>query len=110
MTHQEINKRIVQLKGLTATYNDYDAYALVEGLKLTPVLKNWAQDIKDAWELFDDMDYFTTLTKVSDHGEPVWVVELEAKDICAMSAKAPEAICLAYISWKVMDGKNADNS
>jgi len=105
MTPLEINNRILGLKGCMphlnkCTYPRHDLWP--DAKKHTAFLigcENWAEDIKDAWELFEEM----RIDNVQLCAEPnQWTVVWDDIEYCADTA--PMAICLAWIKWKEANG------
>lgn len=63
---------------------------------------NWAENISDAWELFEEMPFGTCITSHYDHEETYYTLILgdNINYVEIDSNTAPEAICLAWIKWK----------
>ena len=105
----EINKKIAEIKGLKmeeAPNLSQSALVFIGADNhASESYKDWAKDIEDAWELFEEMsssvnlDYDLCLHKVYDN----WCVSRKyLRDLIKLSESktAPEAICLAWKKWK----------
>lgn len=104
MTPLEINKRIAELKDLTYEPSARSNDVLV---KLVPNHAgrwfNWAENIADAWELFEEMEspFFYKFPNLH-------ALAAEGRYGCGNSEispfrfgqTAPLAICKAWIAWK----------
>ena len=120
----EINKKIALLKNFISDDKNYDDMEEFEYIqKLFP---NWAENISDAWQLFEEMQV-SILTKDRYNGaysQGKWLCTYET--LCpeevlmrgpqngdfearafwddphwvVAAQTAPMAICLAYIAWK----------
>lgn len=118
MTPLEVNKRIgkmrydhaksvvykIDFKGVKSElqknyvicYND-------DWLKLPQLgeSKNWAEDISDAWELFEEMPIPEILKIDSNYYEACFHNPKDETKIERFNAyQAPMAICLAWLAWK----------
>ena len=118
MTTLEINKRIAELKKLDITWGDYgNSVCPALWNKDEMVLFNWAEDISDAWELFEEMgnnmggwhkialdmwnanstyipiSFKIIIKGLGGHGG-------DKDEMLAEANTASEAICLAWIKWK----------
>lgn len=110
MTPLEINKRIRELKGCKISKwgrcdCENNSHKKWDGDEKWPILidKNWAENISDAWELFEEMPVGTTIQKCNSGIEPFYSVgwdEFIDKEFSGEAGKASEAICLAWIKWK----------
>lgn len=120
MTPLEINKTIAKIKGLTifnaekhSQTDDELNYDLILDVGHLWILDNdgqqhiWspAENISDAWELFEEMPFLSSIHKTSDHYEVHsgdFFNKLEKYDsrFWEASNTAPLAICEAWINWK----------
>lgn len=107
MTPLEINKKIAELKGFHSIRNGFsDSVFYCDKEKLGNEFlnynKNWAENISDAWELFEEMPFGTCITSHYDHEENYYTLILgdNINYIEIDSNTATEAICLAWIKWK----------
>lgn len=131
MSPLEINTKIAEIKGLKIMLSPKDQNGLYVEAKIggtIPYLKttNWAENISDAWELFEEMGgqiitedrYNGSYSKgkwLCTYGttcpEEVLLNGPQADDTTAMvfwqnprfivaADTAPMAICLAWIAWK----------
>lgn len=115
MTPLEINKRIAEKKGYIfddkyrcfSKEKPHDKNAIY---KDSGILYNWAENISDAWELFEEMpdaSIFKVDSKILKKEYSNLIYSASCKDIGLKSYSAetaPLAICLTWISWK--EGQN----
>lgn len=92
MTPLEINKKIAEIKGFTGTLID----------------TNWAENISDAWELFEEMatdisgdvNCLNYSSFLKDYNVGV-ASDDGFESFANQDHESPSmAICLAYIEWK----------
>lgn len=65
--------------------------------------KNWAKNIADAWELFEEMPgALLSKSDTTEDGRDIYHCRNDSMEKCFMewSFEAPMAICLAWINWK----------
>lgn len=106
----EINQKIAELKGFKRFGEKLpDRDNLIEPVYATDFNeiidqnKNWAENIADAWELFEEIPYKISVGKYEKKNyfiakwEHAFTVE---PNIITESKTAPIAICLAWINWK----------
>lgn len=117
MTNEEINKKISEIKGLKTFDGNVSGHHITEishGVITIDYAKNWATNISDAWELFDEMkddeDIFRGMLsleywKCPYDGDTYTVYRKSlggwgaARDLKLSSDKtAPLAICMAYLA------------
>lgn len=105
LTPLQINQKIAQLKG---NYVQKAGPGKIIGAETTPVYeldKNWAENISDAWKLFEEMPNDTSIA-ISKNGRLFSIIigdscyfEDESKRFIYADT-APLAICAAYIAWR----------
>lgn len=117
MTPLEINKKIHSLKLDEKIKNtpqkfieenrDYVNFLLEQrDYFLFIPEKNWAENISDAWELFEEMpkSYFLGKSVTHQYGFEIWKINDDGKGLTQLldpvAETAPMAICLAWIAWK----------
>lgn len=111
MSPLEINTKIAEIKGLKIMLSPKDQNGLYVEAKIggtIPYLKttNWAENISDAWELFEEMPESTFIfrkkKRLSDCKDLFWICGLEGSIIDTMPHEitAPLAICKAWLKWK----------
>ena len=107
----EINKLIAEAKGIKwqekevqgaedAVFSTKDDYSFK--------IHNWASNIKDAWELFEEMPIGSSIYRTS--GENAWSCWLNrsGSESVGMACKtAPLAICGTWLYWKSQQDKPA---
>lgn len=106
MTPLEINKKIAELKGFHSIRNGFsDSVFYCDKEKLGNEFlnynKNWAENISDAWELFEEIPG-AVISKDDDNedGCNSYYCRSATDNLSIYGATATEAICLAWIKWK----------
>lgn len=105
----EINKKIAEARGVKTFYNSPDGHHITNIDPVTKeitfdyVNKKWAENIADAWELFEEMPAGTSVFKCF-LGKIEWLVEKQSDEfhelIYSSEMTAPLAICMAWLKWK----------
>ena len=105
MSELEINKKIAELKGLKI-YEGCDV--LLSSLNAIPLeayrhstgmdILNWAENITDAWELFEEMP----MSQVLKQKDEIYYCnhDVRQSDLFGIGMTAPLAICNTWIKWK----------
>ena len=98
MSNLEINRKICGLLNL-----EQKTIGVLSGPNTSAVLtelgwKNWAGNIADAWELFEEMPIQSKIVKTA--GENCWTCWVGENGSGFASRTAPLAICMAWIKWK----------
>lgn len=104
MTPYEINLKIAQLQGRTIK-NRFG-----QGIWVTPIkeeydtsIKNWAENISDAWELFEEMPPGSFIKKMDREPPGFDCLVYLGKSTMYVGGKgdtAPRAISRAWLKWK----------
>lgn len=102
MTPLEINKNIAELKGI----KNYEMDCKIQGMPVFSGFPNWAENISDAWGLFEEMP-LPMITKDSNYAYKFQSTsDWKSAEVPAFDGlTAPMAICLAWIAWK-QDGSH----
>lgn len=119
MTPLQINQKIAEMKQLKMIHApNYSSSATATLIFDAPDIdkyddwsyKNWAENISDAWELFEEMplaEIFHTNLKDVKYTVTIWVRNKHTDEFCLGDRKvfgkgitAPLTICAAYITWR----------
>lgn len=113
MTPLDLNKMIAEMKGcivIVAPNGTIHEGGDCNVRKYRDAkIPNWAENIADAWELFEEMpNPKLQLFNHDDAGLARYpyrlVIDFNSQDAIA-GATAPLAICIAWIKWKQSEGK-----
>lgn len=105
MTQLEINKKIAELKGLkmeeAPNLSQSALFFVGSDRHESESYKDWAKDISDAWELFEEIPG-AVISKDDDNedGCNSYYCRSATDNLSIYGATATEAICLAWIKWK----------
>ena len=112
LTPLEINKKIAEFRNeLNVFHHKHSPSVPCDGQlheeyfsELMPNAKNWAENINDAWELFEE-NHEVSIKKMHDTNNTICyqcVFRDSNLNVIGDSAAntAPMAICLAWIKWK----------
>lgn len=105
MSPLEMNKKIAGIKRLNWVSSNTTNPALIDhdelptSDRLHPP-KNWAENIADAWELFEEMPYCCVENVNSDLKICSYIPKGKYEDVQWYADTAPMAICLAWLKWK----------
>lgn len=99
MTPLEINKKIASMRSHDGIDNDHPWNDKENRMW------NWAENIADAWELFEEMPHRFGIIKNDRQSYSIWEEYQGNKTICLQyygewCSTAPMAICLAWLKWK----------
>ena len=106
MTPLEINKKICELKGLEIDGSEWPIKRrnqVVVGRADHPATQemNWAESIKDAWKLFEEMP-FQLIQRIHIPTFNGYICSVADRSIFEPATTAPLAICQAWITWKTL--------
>ncbi len=94
MTPLEINQKIAEIKGYEYTAGKV---SMGDGMG---IFINWAEDIADAFNLFDEMPGGVLSKDETEDGKDIYHCHIRGTDSPEWAHSPSMAICFKFIEWK----------